>query len=128
MSSAYTFKMGVFFDETGLPFEPAAALAQELGARYAEFFVHPDQLTAQYATHCRRVLDDAGLQAHAMGSAPNPFKQIHIDEIELAALPTNPEFVHDLDLVRRSMEFAQIVGAPNVPGFRVCLAGRVPER
>ena len=114
MSSTYAFKMGVFFDETGLPFEQAAALAQELGARYAEFFVHPDQLTAQYAAHCRRVLDDAGLQAHAMGSAPNPFKQIHIDQIELAELPTNPEFTHDLDLVRRAMDFAQIAGAPNV--------------
>ena len=114
MSSTYAFKMGMFFDETGLPFEQAAALAQELGARYTEFFVHPDQLTAQYATHCRRVLDDAGLQAHAMGSAPNPFKQIHIDQIALDELPTNPEFTHDLGLARRSMEFAQIVGAPNV--------------
>ena len=74
MPSAYAFKMGVFFDETGLPFEHAAALSQELGARYAEFFVHPDQLTAQYAAHCRRVLDDAGLQAHAMGSAPQPLQ------------------------------------------------------
>lgn len=113
MGSTYTFKMGIFFDETGLPFERAAQLGHELGARYAEYFLPPEQLNEQYAHHCRRVLDDAGLQTHAVGSRPNPFKQVHIDQIELAALPTHPEFTHDLDLVRRAMDFARAVGAPN---------------
>ena len=115
MTSSYAFKMGMFFDETGLPFEEAARLAQELGARYAEYFLPPDQLTEQHAAHCRRILDDAGLQTHAMGSrSPSPFKQIHIDQIELADLATHAEFTYHLDLVRRSMEFAKVVGSPNV--------------
>ena len=70
MTSTYTFKMGMFLDECGLPLDQAAELAQELGASYAEFFVSHEELTAEYAAHCRRVLDAAGLQAHACGTSP----------------------------------------------------------
>ena len=56
MTSTYTFKMGMFLDECGLPLGQAAELAQELGASYAEFFVSHEELTAEYAAQCRRVL------------------------------------------------------------------------
>ena len=112
--ASYTFKMAVFLDETGLPFDRAAELAQELGASHAEAMLPLDQLGERNAAHCRTVLDAAGLQAHAFGGTPNPFKQIHLDEIELADLPTHPEFLRDLDIVRRQIAFAKIVGSPNI--------------
>ena len=114
MASTYSFKMGVFLNESGLPLDQAAPFAQELGAGYAEFFVPADELNESYAVYCRRLLDDAGLQAHAVGGSPNPLKLIHIDEIALADLPSHPEFVHDMELIRRSIPFAKAVGSPNV--------------
>ena len=110
----YTFKMAVSLRETGLPFDQAAKLAQELGADYAEFSVESDDLTEAHAAHCRQVLDARGLQPHAVGLGPPAFKQIHIDRIELADLATHPEFARDLDIVRRGIGFAKIVGSPNV--------------
>ena len=47
MTSTYTFKMGMFLDECGLPLDQAAELAQELGAGYAEFFVSHEELTEE---------------------------------------------------------------------------------
>ena len=114
MTSTYTFKMGMFLDECGLPLDQAAELAQELGASYAEFFVSNDELTEQYAARCRRFLDAAGLQVHACGASPNPLKLIHLDEIALADIPSHPEFVHDMDLLHRSIPFAKTVGSPHV--------------
>lgn len=114
MARTYSFKIAAFLDECGLPFAAAAKLAQDLGASHAEFFVGQDELTMEYGTHCRRVLDAAGLQAHAVGSSPNPLKLIHLDEIALEDLPTHPEFVHDLGLIRRAIPFAKEVGSPNV--------------
>ncbi len=111
---SYKFKMGVLLNETGLPFEQAAELAQELGAGYAEVAVKSDDLNDAHAARCRQVLDATGLQAHVVLLGPTPFKRIHIDQIELADLATNPEFVHDLDILRRGIAFAKIVGSPNV--------------
>ena len=112
---AYAFKLGVFLDETGHPFERAVEIAQELGAAHVEFFVRdPGHLTEAGAVAYRRRLDAAGLRAHAVGASPNPLKQIHIDQIALADIPTHPEVQHDLDLLRRSIDFARGVGAPNV--------------
>ncbi len=109
----YQFKMGILLAETALPFEEAVGMARELGARYVEYFVEPDKLTDEHANYRRRILDDAGLRTHAVGcSPPNPFKTLHIDEVKLADLRTYPEFVRDLDNLRRAMAFARIVGAP----------------
>ena len=63
--SSYTFKMGVHLVETGLPFDEAAELAQELGASYAEGSVQSEDLTEAHAAHCRGVLDAAGLKPTA---------------------------------------------------------------
>ena len=115
MSSSYTFKLGVNLNETGEPFERAVELAAELGAGYAEFFVtDPSHLTEAGAASYRRRLEAHGLQVHGIGCTPNPFKELHIDQIELAELPTHPVFAHDLDLVRRSIDFCQAVGGQNV--------------
>jgi sugar phosphate isomerase/epimerase len=108
----YEFKMGVHLNETALPFEEAVGLAQELGARYVEYSVPPEELTEKHAAYCKRILDDAGLQTHVVGCTPPPFKILHIDEVEHAELPTHSEFVRDLDNLRRSMAFGKFVGAP----------------
>ena len=110
----YKFKMGMFLSESGLPFEQAAELAQELGADYAEISVESDDLTEAHAAHCQQVLDATGLKVHAVSLGPPPFKQIHIDQIELGDLATHPEFARDLDIVRRGIDFAKILGSPNV--------------
>ena len=111
----YEFKMGVLLADTALPFEEAVGIAHELGAPYVEYSVPEEKLTDEHAEYRKRILDDAGLQTHAVGcSPPNPFKKLHIDEVELAKLRAYPDFVRDLDNVRRSMAFAKIVGAPQV--------------
>ncbi len=111
----YEFKMGVLLADTALPFEEAVGIAQELGARFVEYSVPEDKLTDEHADYRKRILDDAGLHTHAVGcSPPNPFKKLHIDEVELAELGAYPEFKRDLDNIRRSMAFAKIVEAPQV--------------
>ena len=115
MVQANAFKLGLFLDETGEPFERAVEVAQELGAGYAEFFVRDaNDLTETKAAIYRRRLDECGLRAHAVGFSPNPFKTIHLDQIALQDVPTHANFRHDMDVLRRSMDFAGIVGSPNV--------------
>ena len=109
----YEFKMGVLLAETALPFEEAAGVARELGARYVEYFVSEDMLTDEHAKHCRAVLEDAGLQTHGIGATPFPFKTLHIDEVDLAGLRAYEEFERDIENLRRTMAFAKIVGSPN---------------
>ena len=112
--SDYKFKMGLLLAETALPFEEAVGLAQELGVSHVEYFVEKEELTEKHASHCKRILDAAGLQTHMVGCTPNPFKTLHIDEVELDGLRTYPEFVRDLENFRRCMSFAKIVEAPQV--------------
>ena len=76
----------------------------------AKFVDDLADLTETGAAPYRRRLEAHGLQVHGIGCTPNPFKELHIDQIELAELPTHPTFAHDLDLVRRSMDFCQGVG------------------
>ena len=115
MTDSYTFKLGVNLSETGESFERAVELAQELGAGYAEFFVNDRaHLSAAGAASYRRRLEVHGLRVHGIGCTPNPFKELHIDELDLADIPTHPTFRHDLDLLRRSIDFCQGVGGANV--------------
>ena len=115
MTDSYTFKLGVNLSETGESFERAVELAQELGAGYAEFFVNDRaQFSAAGAAPYRRRLEAHGLRVHGIGCTPNPFKELHIDELDLADIPTHPTFRHDLDLLRRSIDFCQGVGGANV--------------
>ena len=115
MTDSYTFKLGVNLSETGESFERAVELAQELGAGYAEFFVNDRaHLSAAGAAPYRRRLEAHGLLVHGIGCTPNPFKELHIDKLDLADIPTHPTFRHDLDLVRRSIDFCQGVGGANV--------------
>lgn len=84
--NAYEFKMGVLLADTALPFEEAVGVAQELGAPYVEYSVPEDKLTDEHARYRKRILDDAGLQTHAVGcSPPNPFKKLHILGVRRAA-------------------------------------------
>lgn len=108
----YRFKMGVLLADTALPFEKAVGVAKELDVSYVEYFVEAEKLTDEHAAYCKRFLDDAGLQTHMVGCGPNPFKTLHIDEVELDELGTYPEFARDLENLRRCMSFAQIVEAP----------------
>ena len=56
----------------------------------------------------------ASIPAARRGASPNPFKLIDIAAIPFAELLTHPLLVADLDLLRRSMDCARILGAPNV--------------
>ena len=111
MVNSYEFKLAVNLNETGLPFEQAADLAQDLGARNVEFFIDDMScLSSAGAAPYRHLLEARGLQTHGVGCLPNPFKELHLDQITLADIPTNPLFLHDLDLVRRSLDFCLEVG------------------
>lgn len=86
-----------------------------MGATYAEFFVTDlADLTEASAAPYHRQLEAHGLQVYGVSCTPTPFKELHLDQIELAELPTHPAFAHDLDLFRRNIDFCQGVGVQNV--------------
>ena len=114
--TGYRFKLGMWMPELALPFEQSLATAKDIGAEYVWFnrLERPeeipiaalsdaeiDRMGAQVAGH--------GLKLH-MISAGNPFKQVHLADLDLATMQDHPEFRHDFDALVRSMQIAVQLG------------------
>ena len=104
------FKLGMYLNELQMPFEAALDAAREIGAEYVWF----DRLIGQpdLAAMSNERIDEIGEQVARRGlklfmvAALNPFKKIHLSELNLDALSDHAEFRKDFDDLIRAMEIA----------------------
>ena len=119
----YRFKLGMYLPELRLPFDEALAKAKAIGAEYVWFNNLPDEppiaemSDAEIDRMGERVAQH-GLEIFLIG-ASNPFKQIHLTDLDLDTLETHPAFRQDFDNFKQSLKVAaQLkIGAVNIFTF-----------
>ncbi len=125
--SGYRFKLGMFLNELRLPFDEALRTAKEIGAEYVWFSNVPgepdiadmsdaevDRVGERVAEHGLKIL---------MVSAGNPFKQIHLTDIDADNPGANEEYARDLAALARSMEAANRLGVSAVLSYTFAWPG-----
>lgn len=122
----YRFKIGMFLQMTGLPFDQELALAEELGAKYGWFTdldwaiggevtdASVDKLGERAARH--------GVELFMLGTG-GAFGHIHLADLELETLQDHPEFRKDFNLLTQSMRAANRLGADSVLAYTFAWPG-----
>ncbi len=124
----HKFKLGMYLPELGLPFDDSLAKAREIGAECVWFN------TLGTNGPSMRELDDAavdqiGEQVAGHGleifliNVGNPFKQIHLTDLDAAGMEEHPEFRQDMDDMVRSMQIAARLGVGAVGVFTYAWPG-----
>ena len=121
------FKIGMYLPELGLPFDPALATAARLGAKYIWFNRVPDEPEIADLTdaRARQIADRVaaqGLEIFLL-NAGNPFKKIHLTDLDLKTMTDHPEFRRDLQNLERSMQIAAEIGVKTVGSFTFAWPG-----
>ena len=124
---SYRFKLGMFLEELGLPFDEALAVARDIGAEYVWFSHIPDE------PEIARMSDDAidrmanRVADHDLKllliSALAPFKQIHLTDIDASSPIDNEEYHSQLDDLGRSMRIAKRLGVGAVLAYTFAWPG-----
>ena len=123
----YAFKLGMYLPELDLPFEESLATAREIGVDRVWLNrikdkpdietmtdVEVDRLFQRIASHDLEVF---------ILNAGNPFKQIHLTELEFDTLADHPAFQRDLQSLVRSMQIAARKGVGTVGCFTFAWPG-----
>ncbi len=124
----HRFKLGMYLPELGLPFDESLAKAKEIGADYVWF----NSLGADDPP--MRALDDTEVDRMAERVAGhgleiflinigNPFKQIHLTDLELDTMEEHPAFRQDMADLIRSMQIAARLGIGAVGAFSFAWPG-----
>ena len=96
----YRFKLGMYLPELRLPFDKALAKAKDIGAEYVWFNSLPDEppisemSDAEVDRMGERVARH-GLEIFLIG-ASNPFKQIHLTDLDLDTMEMDQHFGRSL--------------------------------
>ncbi len=124
----HVFKLGMYLPELDLPFDESLAKAKEIGADCVWFNrLGPDGPPMG-------ALDDSGVdalgkqvEAHGLEifliNVGNPFKQIHLTDLELDSMAEHPEFCRDMADLARSMQIASRLGVGAVGLFTFAWPG-----
>jgi sugar phosphate isomerase/epimerase len=119
----YRFKLGMYLPELRLSFDEALAKAKEIGAEYIWFNSLPDEppIAEMSDTEVDGIGERVarhGLQIFLIG-ASNPFKQVHLSDLNLETMADHPEFRKGFDDCIRSMQVAVRlgIGAVNIFTF-----------
>ena len=123
----YRFKLGMYLPELRLPFDEALAKAKDIGAEYVWFNSLPDEppiaemSDAEIDRMGERVAQH-GLEIFVIG-ASNPFKALHLTDLDLDTLETHPAFRKEFDNFKRSLEVALRLGISAVNIFTFAWPG-----
>lgn len=125
--SGYRFKLGMYLHELGLPFDEGLAQAAEIGAEYIWFNRLPGEpdLAALSDAEVERM--GARVARHGLKlfviSAGNPFKEIHLTDLPLETMESDPAFRTQFNHLVRSMQIACILGVRTVNAFTFAWPG-----
>ncbi len=125
--SRYRFKMGMYLPELGLPFDESLAKAKEIGAEYVWFNRVPnepdiaqmsdaevDRMAKRVSRHDLRIF---------LLNAGNPFKKIHLTDLNVKTMNAHPAFRKELGDLTRSMQIASRIGVKTVGAFTFAWPG-----
>ena len=124
---SYRFKLGMFLNELRLPFDESLATAKDIGAEYVWFSRVPGEpeIAEMSGGEIDRVAErvaEHGLKLFLI-SASNPFKQIHLTDIEADGPGGNDEYRRDFGDLVRSMEVASRLGVGSVLAYTFAWPG-----
>ena len=96
----YRFKLGMYLPELRLPFDKALAKAKDIGAEYVWFNSLPDEppiaeMSDAEVDRMGERVTRHGLEIFLIG-ASNPFKQIHLTDLDLATMERIRHFARSL--------------------------------
>ena len=125
--SAYRFKLGMYLPELGLPFDESLAKAREIGAEYVWFNhllnepditqmndAQVDRMAQRVASHDLKIF---------LLNAGNPFKKIHLTDLDVKSMGQHAGFRNDLNALVRSMQIASRIGVRTVGSFSFAWPG-----
>ena len=127
MTNSYRFKLGMFLNELRLPFDESLATAKDIGAEYVWFSRVPgepevaDMSDAEIDRVAEKVAEH-GLKLFLI-SATNPFKQVHLTDVDAGSPGSNEEYAGDLRELVRSMEIAARLGVGSVLSYTFAWPG-----
>ncbi len=126
-STLYRFKLGMYLPELGQTFDKSLATAKEIGAEYVWFNrlenetdvakmsdAQVDRMGERVAKH--------GLKIFLL-NAGNPFKTIHLTDLNAGTIMEHPVFRDELANLTRSMEVAARLGVSTVGTFSFAWPG-----
>ena len=120
-------RLGMYLPELKLPFERALAAARELGVEYVWFNRVPDEPAIEAMTDAEidrlaARVDDYGLRMMVV-QAGNPFKEVHLIELDPERPHEHPQFRRDFGALTRSMQIAARLGIGAVGAFTFAWPG-----
>ena len=118
----YQFKIGMFLQMTGLPFDQELTLAEELG-----WFTNLDwaiggEVTDASADRLGERAAQHGVKLFMIGTG-GAFSKIHLADLELETLQEHPEFRKDFNLLIQSLRAANRLGADSVLAYTFAWPG-----
>lgn len=125
--AGHRWKLGMYLGELDLPFDESLDHARDMGVKYVWFnqlkgeapvAAMTDADADRMATRVAR----RGLEI-AVLNAGNPFKEIHLADLDLKTLPEHPVFRKQLADLMRSMEIAARLRIPAVGAFTFAWPG-----
>ena len=124
---AAPFKIGMYLPELHMPFDASLAEAKAIGAEYVWFNRLPGEtpiaaMSDEEVDRMHARVDAHDLKLFLIG-AGNPFKQIHLCDLDLDTFEQHPEFRSDLRALVRSMEIAVRLGVKTVNVFTFAWPG-----
>ena len=127
MTNSYRFKLGMFLNELRLPFDESLEAAKDIGAEYVWFSRVPGE--PEVADMSDAAIDRVAEKVAEHGlellliSATNPFKQVHLTDIDAGSPGSNEEYASDLRELVRSMEIAARLGVGSVLSYTFAWPG-----
>ena len=126
--SEHRFKIGMYLPELAMPFDESLAKAKEIGVEGVWFNTlgsdgppmrdiddaAVDRMGEQVAGH--------GLEIFVI-NVGNPFKMIHLNDLDLDSIEDHPDFRQEMDDLVRSMQMAARLGIRAVNAFTFAWPG-----
>ncbi len=125
--TSHPWKIGMYLGELDLPFDDSLDQARELGVKYVWFnsLKGEREIAAMTEAEADRMVERVtrrGMEIFVL-NAGNPFKGIHLEELDLKTLPDQPAFRKELGDLTRSMEIAARHKLPAVGAFTFAWPG-----
>ncbi len=122
----YRFKIGMDLQMTGLPFDEALALAEELGAAYGWFgdlhWAIDGGITDAAIDGIGKRVAQHGVKLFMIG-AGGAFSKLHLADLELERLQDHPEFRTDFNHLIETMLAANQLGVDSVLAYTFAWPG-----
>ncbi len=123
----HRFRVAMYIPELRLPFDEELAKAKEIGVDYVWFNrllneTDMAQMSDAAADRMAQRVERQGLKIFLL-NAGNPFKQIHLTDLELETMGDHGGFRKDFDSLIRSMQIASRIGVGAVGAFTFAWPG-----